>query len=86
NPFAAAGQVARVLGRLQDVQEFNSQSNRSFRGAIGLRGELLKGWDYTLEATGMRSDLLSRRDGYVYIQRLLDVIADGSYNFLDPSQ
>ncbi len=86
NPFAAAGQVARVLGRLQDIQEFNSQSNRAFRGAIGLRGELLKGWDYTLEATGMRNDLLSRREGYVYIQHLLDVIADGTYNFVNPSQ
>ena len=85
NPFAAQGEVARVLGRLQDIQEFNSTRNRLFRGALGFKGTILGDWNYNVEATGSRDDLLSRRDGYVYIQHLLDVVADGTYNFLNPS-
>ena len=33
----------------------------------------------------MHDDLLRRTDGFVYIQHLLDVIADGTYNFRNPS-
>src|SRR3546814_21127586 len=33
----------------------------------------------------MHMDLRRKNTGYVYIQHLLDVVADGSYNFLDPS-
>lgn len=85
NPFAAQGQVARILGRLQDVQNFDTTRNRAFRGAIGFKGKVLDRWDYTLEAVGMHDDLRRTREGYVFIQHLLDVVADGSYNFLNPS-
>ena len=85
NPFAAQGQVARVLGRLQEIQEFNQTRNRAFRGAIGFKGDFGDKWHYNLQATGMVNDLRSLNRGYVYIQRLLDVIADGSYNFINPA-
>ncbi len=86
NPFAAAGQVARLLGRLQDIEQSSSTRNRVFRGAIGIKGTVFDTWDYRLQAAGTHDDLLSRRDGYVFIQHLLDVVADGSYNFLNPAQ
>jgi iron complex outermembrane receptor protein len=37
-----------------------------------------------VNAVGMISDLNRSFDGYVYIQHLLDVIKDGSYNFINP--
>src|SRR3546814_4510199 len=33
----------------------------------------------------MHMDLRRKSDGYVYIQHLLDGIADGSFNFLNPN-
>jgi iron complex outermembrane recepter protein len=85
NPFAAAGQVARVLGRLSDVRESNATRNRVFRAALGVKGGLFGDWKYDLEATAMHTDLSRTQAGYVYIQHLLDVVADGSYNFVNPS-
>jgi len=86
NPFAAQGQVARLIGRLQDVQEFNETRNRAFRGAIGIKGDIADRWNWNVQAVGMVDDLRTLNRGYVYIQNLLNVIADGSYNFLNPSQ
>src|SRR5262249_37622842 len=47
-------------------------------------GPIADKWDYSVNATAMHIDLLRKNNGYVYIQHLLDVIADGSYNFIDP--
>jgi iron complex outermembrane recepter protein len=85
NPFAAAGQVARILGRLQNITEYNETRNRSFRFAAGLTGTVFSDWDYQLDLTGMLTDLRRTSKGYVYIQNLLNVVNDGSYNFVNPS-
>lgn len=85
NPFAAAGQVGRILGRLPDIQEFNQTRNRAYRAAFGVKGDLFDGWNYTADFTAMQVKLRRTSEGYVYIQHLLDVIADGSYNFVNPS-
>jgi iron complex outermembrane receptor protein len=85
NPFAAAGNPARLLGRLQDEIELNQTQNRVYRFASGVRGKAWD-WDYDLGVTLMHTDLKRTQDGYVYIQHLLDVINDGSYNFVNPSQ
>ncbi len=84
NPFAAQGYSAAIAGRIPNLFEENFSRTRSFRGALGINGPISDKWDYSVNATAMHIDLLRKNNGYVYIQHLLDVIADGSYNFLDP--
>ncbi|MFL6733476.1 MAG: TonB-dependent receptor plug domain-containing protein, partial [Sphingomicrobium sp.] len=83
NPYAAQGQTAAILGRIPNLFEENFSRTRAYRAAAGVRGTF-SGWDYNVNATGMHIDLLRRYNGYVYIQNLLNVIKDGSYNFIDP--
>jgi iron complex outermembrane receptor protein len=87
NPFAAAGEVARLIGRLPDGTLTNDATReRVYRFAGGIKGTLFKDWDYNVGLTAMHNDLLRTSNGYVYIQHLLDVVADGTYNFVDPTQ
>ncbi|WP_426290277.1 TonB-dependent receptor domain-containing protein [Sphingomonas sp. TWP1-3-1] len=84
NPFAAQGQVARLVGALPDTVTQNETRSRVYRAAFGLKGTVLNGFDYDFNATAMHTDLRVKTNGYVYIQNLLNVIADGSYNFVNP--
>lgn len=87
NPFAAAGEVARLIGRLPDGTLTNDATReRTFRFAAGIKGNVFNDWDYNVGITAMHTDLLRTSNGYVWIQHLLDVIADGSYNFVNPTQ
>ncbi len=84
NPFAAQGQVARLVGALPDTVTSNATRSRVYRAAFGLKGTVLNDVDYDFNATAMHTDLQLKTNGYVYIQNLLNVIADGSYNFVNP--
>ncbi|MGY4397332.1 iron complex outermembrane receptor protein [Sphingomonas sp. UYAg733] len=84
NPFAALGQVAQLSGRLGDDIENNKTRSRVYRVAAGITGRVFGDWDYKVDATAMHTDFRRTTDGYVYIQNLLDVIADGSFNFVNP--
>jgi len=90
NPYASAvvppgGNDAAIYGT--DVQRVtsNDSRNRSYRIAGGLSGSFENGWDWDVAATAMHTDLRLTTNGYVYIQHLLDVIADGTYNFINPA-
>jgi iron complex outermembrane receptor protein len=85
NPFAAAGQTALIDGRIPNFITHDYTRTRAYRGAIGAHGTLVGDWTYNVSATAMHEDLRRKSTGYVYIQHLLDVIKDGSYNFLNPS-
>ncbi|WP_294063312.1 TonB-dependent receptor [Sphingomonas sp.] len=85
NPFAASGQTAQIAGRIPNLFEDNFSRTRAYRAAAGISGPIADGWNYSVSATGMHIDLLRKYNGYVYIQHLLDVIADGSYNFINPA-
>ena len=85
NPFAAQGQTAALLGRLPNLQTRDETRTRGYRGALGIKGDISDKWRYNVTATGMHVDLERRSTGYVYIQHLLDVIADGSLNFRNPA-
>ena len=85
NPFAAQGEVARLIGRLPNILEYNETINRNLRAAIGIKGTVFGDWQYRIDATGMESKLQTISEGYVYIQHLLNVVADGSYNFVNLS-
>lgn len=86
NPFAAAGQTALIVGRLPTSTEFNSTLSQVYRAAAGIKGSFGDDWNYTVDGTAMISRLKTTAKGYVYIQHLLDEIADGSYNFVNPGQ
>ncbi len=87
NPYAAQGQTARlsytpgnyVGGRAAAIE------TESLRYAFGIEGSF-GDWDYTLDAVFARIDLEQTRTGYPKPRRLLNAIADGSLNLVDPSQ
>ena len=85
NPFAANGQVARLLGRDLQSTTFNQTRNRAYRAAFGVSGDITDRVNFDIGGTAMHTDLKRLQRGYVYIQHLLDVVNDGSYNFRNPS-
>lgn len=85
NPFAAAGQNALLVGTLPNSITGSSTRNRVYRAAAGIHGTMFGDWDYRLDLTAMHTDLRRTQTGQVYIQNLLNVIADGSYNFVNPA-
>jgi iron complex outermembrane receptor protein len=84
NPFAAQGQVARIVGRLPNIRQYDETRSRVYRAAIGIKGSVADTWDYAVDATAMHTDLRRLQQGYVRIDNLLTAIAQGSYNFVDP--
>ena len=87
NPFASATTPtdARIIGRDMTATEFNETRDRTYRVAAGLNGSFFDDWKYDIGMTAMHIDLHQIQAGYVNIQHLLDVIADGTYNFINPS-
>jgi iron complex outermembrane receptor protein len=86
DPFAAAGLDALIRYRFADLPTQVTSLSRSYRGATGIDGSFGAGWNFNAEFTGMATTLDTTQKGYIYGQGLLDVINDGSYNFVDPSQ
>lgn len=83
NPFAAQGQTARILYQLSDIPVSNERLVQTYRGAVGFKGTIGP-VSWNVEGVGMQEDLKATYKGYIYIQNLLNVIADGSYNFVNP--
>ncbi len=86
NPFAAQGNYARILGQLPDINEFSRYKTESFRGAFGVSGGFGDGWYFDIGGTAMKVTLDRTLKGRVYLANFLQTVADGSYNFIDPSQ
>jgi len=85
NPFAAQGFVARLNGLDLQSTTANELVNRSYRLALGVNGSVADNITFKVDGVANHIDLRQQNFGYVYIQHLLDVVADGSYNFIDPS-
>ena len=85
NPFAALGEPARLIGRLSTGREESGTDSQVFRGAVGIRGSFGGDWNYSVEGVAMVNNLTTTSNGYGYIQHLIDVVNDGTYNFLTPS-
>jgi len=83
NPFAAQGNYARLIALPQQSRSTDTNTS-TYRFSAGLDGNLA-GFDYSLQATHSRVILKTRNTGYIYAQGLLDAIAQGTYNFVDPS-
>jgi iron complex outermembrane receptor protein len=85
NPFAADGQFARLNARYDRPRDISSRS-RALRGAMGVSGSFLDDFRYTADFTVSNVQLDIIQKNFLIPQRLMDVIADGSYNFINPSQ
>ena len=85
NPFAAQGQVARILYLAGDIPLSNERKTNSYRAAGGVDGSVNSLFDYSLAGTYMKEDLKATYKGYINLQHLLNEVADGSYNFLNPA-
>jgi len=84
DPFAAQGQVARLLGRYDRPTEDDTRAN-TFRFSAGIKGSFgaSNDWDYTFDATHSEAKLRYTSRNYIFARHLLDVSAGGSYNFVD---
>jgi len=84
NPFAALGEQARLVSRYDRPTEDDTDT-RTFRYSAGIKGSFgaNNDWNYNFDATHSEAKLKYTSRNYIFAQHLLDVIADGSYNFVN---
>ena len=87
NPYAAAGQYALLNGRYDRPTSIETKV-RSLRAAAGINGSFGANddWRYSLEGTASEVRLDRTDKNWIIPQRLADVIANGTYNFIQPWQ
>lgn len=86
NPYAAQGLISRYGGPLYDINEESRYKTDAYRAAFGLTGDITDNWYFDIAGTAMKVDLERTLDGRVYIANFLQAVAEGTYNFRDPSQ
>ncbi|HWK37120.1 TonB-dependent receptor plug domain-containing protein [Sphingomonas sp.] len=85
NPYAAQGYRAQLL-QTYDLPRIIQSKARSLRGSVGINGSFGDNWGYSVDATASQVQLDINQFNYVIPQRLWDMVAKGTYNFMDPSQ
>jgi iron complex outermembrane receptor protein len=87
NPFAAMGEEAKIVYRFGDILNSSQQISSTYRAAGGVKGAFnLQGeWNYNIEGTYSESRLSNITKGDLFIAHLLSAVADGSYNFANPT-
>ena len=84
NPYAALGQVAQVNYRYDQPRRTLSDA-KTYRASAGINGSFGDNWRYAADFTWSQVDLKITNKNYLFAQHLIDVINDGSFNFVDPS-
>jgi iron complex outermembrane receptor protein len=84
NPYAALGEQARVNYRYDQPRETLTDA-KTYRISGGIQGSFGQGWNYNVDGTYSQVNLKVTNKNYLNAQRLIDVINDGSFNFVDPS-
>ena len=84
NPFAAAGQYAS-LHQANDQPTATETIARSFRVSGGIAGTIGEKLGYTLDATTSWLTLYDRQLNYINAQNLLNLVATGGFNFVNPA-
>lgn len=84
NPFAALGEQARLNYRY-DLPRQSLTDAKTYRLAAGIAGSFGDNWRYTADATYSKVDLNVVQKNYLNAQHLIDVINDGSFNFVNPA-
>jgi len=83
NPFASLGLSARVLYLFPKYHVYSRA--RTYRGAAGLSGTFGGDWQYSVDAVASHIDTVLTYKGVIHAGHYLDVIADGSFNWLNPA-
>lgn len=83
NPYAAQGQIARIIGRPFSEPTYNETRSRVYRAAAGIAGTVWD-FDYRVDLTAMHNDLRRTQQNYVYIANLLTAIAQGTIDLVNP--
>lgn len=84
NPFAASGNLARLVA-LPQVPRETLTDNKVYRFSAGINGTFGGTWNYNVAGTTSTSTLDIENRGYIYLQGMMDSIAQGTYNFVNPS-
>jgi iron complex outermembrane receptor protein len=84
NPFASAGEVAALSERFNQPS-LTLTDSRTYRFSGGINGSFGDNWSYNVQATTSWVDLDVSNLNYLQGQDVLNAIATGSYNFVDPS-
>jgi iron complex outermembrane receptor protein len=84
NPFAASGNRAQLLS-LYDRPRTIETDSRALRVAAGVTGSFGNDWRYSADMTASNTQLDVVQKNYLIPQRILDVVARGTYNFVNPS-
>lgn len=85
NPYAGSGSLAILRGRYDQPRILQSDA-RSLRGALGINGSFGDSWTYSADFTISNVKLAVTNKNFLIPQRLADVIAQGTYNFVDQSK
>jgi iron complex outermembrane receptor protein len=84
NPYAAEGLNAQAFIR-SPYGRTEETSSRALRGVVGLEGSFADTWRYSADFTASEVGL-DRNEGNYYIpQKIMDVVARGTFNFADPT-
>ncbi|MBW4330959.1 TonB-dependent receptor [Stakelama sp. CBK3Z-3] len=84
NPYAADGNEARIIARFPENRRTETTAN-TYRVSTGIDGSFGDTWGYSLAYTASRVELDVDQYGFINAGNLLDVINDGSFNFVDLS-
>ncbi|MBR0558510.1 TonB-dependent receptor plug domain-containing protein [Neokomagataea anthophila] len=89
DPYSAQHQDAQIAGLFNQIPTTTVTSN-NFRGSLRYNGwahsNWGSNWDYNADFVGMNTLLNQVQTGQPYISHVQQVLADGSYNFVNPSQ
>lgn len=90
DPFAAQGNPASMIYQFGDIIPRQSQYSQNFRGSMRYNGTAASNWgsdwNYDFNFVGMNSLLAQTYSGYPTINGIREAVANGTYNFFDPSQ
>ncbi|NYT41969.1 TonB-dependent receptor [Sphingomonas sp. R-74633] len=84
NPYAASGRTAQLQFG-PDRPTTDETSARAMRGVIGLSGQVFGDWDYSASFAASRVELKRAQNGYPIPQRIMDLVARGTFNFANPA-
>ena len=83
NPFASLNEEARLILRYDRPRQ-TFTNGQAFRYTAGINGSFGDDWAYTADITKSHVALKVTNKNYLFAQHILDVVKDGSYNFVNP--
>ena len=83
NPYAALGETAQISLRSPNPRA-STTDGRALRAAMGVEGSFGADWRYSANLTFSEVGLDYVQTGYMVPQRIMDVVARGTFNFSDP--